>query len=196
IQSAHSRLDLAETDDQLRDVVDYLWEIALNIEDGDLTAAEKRLRQAQQALRDALERGASEEEIDRLMAELREAMQEFLREFAERAMQNREFSQQMPQDGQMMTERDIERMLDQIEDLAKSGSREQAEELLSQLENMMNNLQAGRQQQQQGGGQQSEMRQQMDRLGDIMRRQQQTMNETFRLDQMQRGQRQPGQQGQ
>ena len=35
-------------------------------------------------------------------------------------------------------------MMDQIENLAKSGNREQAQELLSQLEDMMNNLQAGR----------------------------------------------------
>ena len=36
------------------------------------------------------------------------------------------------------------------------------------------------------------MRKQMDKLGEIMRRQQETMNETFRMDQMQRGQRQDG----
>ena len=36
------------------------------------------------------------------------------------------------------------------------------------------------------------MRKQMDKLGEIMRRQQEMMNETFRMDQMQRGQRQRG----
>ena len=55
----------------------------------------------------------------------------------------------------------------------------------------MNNLQAGRMQPGQNGQQNSEMRQQMDKLGEIMRRQQEMMNETFRMDQMQ-----PGQQGQ
>ena len=48
----------------------------------------------------------------------------------------------------------------------------------------------------QSGEQNSEMRQQMDKLGEIMRRQQEMMNETFRLDQMQRGQNQRGEQGQ
>ena len=33
----------------------------------------------------------------------------------------------------------------------------------------------------------------MNKLGEIMRRQQEMMNETFRMDQMQRGQRQRGQ---
>ncbi|EKF17795.1 TIGR02302 family protein [Nitratireductor pacificus] len=202
VSGARTRLDMAETDDQLRGVVDYLWEIALVIEDGDLTAAERRLRQAQEALKQALENGASEEEIARLMDELRSAMQEFLREFAERAQQNPDLAEQMPQNGQMLSQNDLERMLDQIEDLAKSGAHEQARDLLSQLENMMNNLQAGRSQQGQQGGQQSEMRRQMDELGNLMRRQQELMNETFRMDQMQRGQRgqqgegQQGQQGQ
>lgn len=191
IMSARSRLDEARSDDQLRGVVDYLWEIAVTIEDGSLTDAERRLRMAQEALREALEEGASDEEIERLMAELREAMQEFLREFAERAMQNPEQAMPMPQDGQEMRQSDLERMMDQIEQLAKSGARDEAQQLLSQLQDMMNNLQCGRQQQQ--GGEQSEMRQQMDQLGEIMRRQQELMNETF---QMQQGQQQPGQQGQ
>ncbi|BCH22659.1 TIGR02302 family protein [Mesorhizobium sp. L-8-3] len=194
LMSARTRLKVASTDDQLRDVADYFWQIALGIEDGDLSAAEKRLAQAQEALRQALENGASDEEIDRLMKELREAMNEFLREFAERAQQNPNLADQMPQPGQELRQSDLDRMLDQIENLAKSGSRDKAQELLSQLQDMMNNLQAGRQQRRgQSGQENSEMRQRMDELGNIMRRQQEMMNETFRMDQMQRGQRQRGQ---
>ena len=126
------------------------------------------------------------------MKELRQAMDEFLREFAERAQKNPNLADQM-QPGQELRQSDIDRLMDQIENLAKSGNREQAQELLSQLENMMNNLQAGRQQQRGQNGQQGEMRKQMDKLGEIMRRQQEMMNETFRMDQMQRGQRQRGQ---
>ena len=192
LMSARTRLKVAANDNALRDVVSYLWQIALGIEEGDLSAAEKRLRQAQQALKDALERGASDEEIDKLMKELRTAMDEFLREFAERAQKNPDLADQM-QPGQELRPSDIDRLMDQIENLAKSGNREQAQELLSQLEDMMNNLQAGRQQQRGQNGQQGEMRKQMDKLGEIMRRQQEMMNETFRMDQMQRGQRQRGQ---
>ena len=97
------------------------------------------------------------------------------------------------QNGQELRQSDIDRMMDQIENLAKSGNRGQAQELLSQLEDMMNNLQAGRQQQRGQSGQSGEMRKQMDKLGEIMRRQQEMMNETFRMDQMQRGQQQRGQ---
>ncbi|ESY08089.1 hypothetical protein X753_04785 [Mesorhizobium sp. LNJC399B00] len=186
IMSARSRLKMSDSDDQLRNEVAYLWEIALGIEEGNLSSAEKRLRQAQQALQDAIKRGASDEEIEKAMKELREAMNEFLQEFAERAKQNPN-APQVQQNGRELRHSDIDRMMDQIENLAKSGDRDKAQELLSQLENMMNNLQAGRQQQD------SEMRQQMDKLGEIMRRQQEMMNDTYRMDQMQRGDnQQPG----
>ncbi|MCA0057177.1 TIGR02302 family protein [Mesorhizobium sp. B261B1A] len=190
IMSARSRLKMADSDDQLRNEVSYLWEIALGIEEGNLSAAEKRLRQAQQALQDAIKNGASDAEIEKAMKELREAMNQFLQEFAERARQNPN-APQMQQNGQELRQSDIDRMMDQIENLAKSGDRDKAQQLLSQLQDMMNNLQAGRQQQ--GGQQDSQMRQQMDKLGDILRRQQEMMNDTFRMDQMQRGERQRGQ---
>ncbi|MER9330423.1 TIGR02302 family protein [Mesorhizobium sp. M0488] len=190
IMSARSRLKQADSDDELRNEVSYLWEIALGIEEGNLSAAEKRLRQAQQALEDAIKNGASDQEIEKAMKELREAMNQFLQEFAERAKQNPN-APQMQQNGQELRQSDIDRMMDQIENLAKSGDRDKAQQLLSQLQDMMNNLQAGRQQQ--GGQQDSEMRQQMDKLGDILRRQQEMMNDTFRMDQMQRGDRQRGQ---
>ena len=189
IMSARSRLKLSESDDQLRNVVSYLWEIALGIEEGNLSAAERRLRQAQQALQDAIKNGASDQEIAKAMKELREAMNQFLQEFAQRAQQNPN-APQMQQNGRELRKSDIDRMMDQIENLAKSGDRDKAQQLLSELQDMMNNLQAGRQQQ--GGEQDSELRQQMDKLGDIMRRQQEMMNDTFRLDQMQRGQRGQG----
>ncbi|MBN9551350.1 MAG: TIGR02302 family protein [Alphaproteobacteria bacterium] len=189
IMSARSRLKLSGSDDQLRNVVSYLWEIALGIEEGNLSAAERRLRQAQQALQDAIKNGASDQEIEKAMKELREAMNQFLQEFAQRAQQNPN-APQMQQNGRELRKSDIDRMMDQIENLAKSGDRDKAQQLLSELQDMMNNLQAGRQQQ--GGEQDSELRQQMDKLGDIMRRQQEMMNDTFRLDQMQRGQRGQG----
>lgn len=192
IVSARTRLSQAQSDEALRDSADYLWEIALAIEGGSFSDAQQRLQQAQDALQRALEEGASDEEIEQLMAELREAMQDFLREWAEQAARNPDTAMQIPSDMQQLRQDDLQRMLDQLENLARSGAQEQAMDLLQQLRDMMNNLQAGNQQQP-GQGQQSEMRQQMDQLGQMMRRQQELMNETFRLDNMERGQNQQGQ---
>ncbi|WGG59492.1 TIGR02302 family protein [Brucella intermedia] len=182
-----TRLRLARSDDDLRDAADYMWQVALGIEDGNLSAAEKRLRQAQEALKNALQNGASQEEIEKLSAELRKAMQDFLREFAQRQQQNPNARRAAPDpNARMLTEKDLQRMMDQIENLARQGSRDQAQELLSQLQDLMNNLQMGQAQQGQQGqgqGQQGQMQQQMNKLGELMQRQQKTMNETFDLDQ-------------
>ncbi|WP_099865691.1 TIGR02302 family protein [Pararhizobium haloflavum] len=201
LKSARSRIEQAFNDDMLRDAADYLWDIALGIEDGDLSLAERRLRDAQRELAEALENGATDAEIQALMDELREAMQDYLQALAEE-LQNSDQAMQLPEGAMdnLLREQDLNSMLDQIENLARQGARDEAQQMLSELQRMMDNLQAGRQQQQGN----SPMRQQMDELGELMREQQQLMDETFRMDQalrerMQQGmpnQQPPGQQGQ
>ncbi len=203
IRSALERMKLARNEEQLKDTAAYLWEIALGIEDGDLSQAEKRLRDAQKNLADALQNKASDQEIARLMKELREAMQEFMNELAQR-MQNAPQSPNNMQAQNVIRQRDLQNMMDQIENLARSGNRDAAQQMLNELQRMMNNLQAGRPQRGQQGQQQqqnSQMRQQIDKLGEIMQEQQRLMDQTFKLDQalrdrMQRGNPQQGQQGQ
>lgn len=202
LQSAQSRMRLAYNEEMLKDTADYLWEIALGIEDGDLSQAEKRLRDAQNALSEALQRNAPDEEVAKLMQELREAMQQFMSELAQR-MQNAPQANMNQQAQNVLRQRDLENMMNQIENLARSGNRDAAQEMLSQLQRMMNNLQAGRPQRpgQQGQQQSSKMRQQIDKLGEILQQQQKLMDETFKLDQalrdrMQRGDPPQGGEGQ
>lgn len=194
IRTAYTRLRNAQDDDELRGIVDYLWEIALSLEQGQMNDAEKRLQAAREALRDAIENGASDEEIARLTQEMREALNNYMEELARQSQQNQNQQQQAqnPQNSQQVRPQDLNQMLDQIEDLAKQGAREQAEQLLSQMDQILDNLQAGQsgQQQQQQGGQQSQMQQQMNELGEIMRQQQELMDQTF--NQQQQGQ-EPGQ---
>ncbi|MDP9571583.1 UNVERIFIED_ORG: uncharacterized protein (TIGR02302 family) [Agrobacterium larrymoorei] len=202
LQSAQARMKLAYNEEMLKNTADYLWEIALGIEDGDLSQAEKRLRDAQDALSQALERKAPDEEIAKLMQELREAMNEFMKELAQR-MQNAPQGNMNQQAQNVLRQRDLENMMNQIENLARSGNRDAAQEMLSQMQRMMNNLQAGRPQRGQQGQQQqenSQLRQQIDKLGEIMQQQQKLMDETFKLDQalrdrMQRGDPQQGEEG-
>ena len=181
IKSARTRIKQSFNDDMYRDAADYLWDIALGIEDGDLSFAERRLREAQRALSEALQNGATDEQIQALMDELREAMQEFLQALAQNMQQD--MMAEIPPNAlqNMLRQNDLDRMLDQIENLAQSGARDQAQQLLSELQRMMNNLQMGQQQQQQGD---NPMRQQMDRLGELMQQQQQLMERTFDLEQM------------
>jgi len=77
----------------------------------------------------------------------------------------------------MLTEQQLEQMLDQIQNLAQTGARDAARQLLSQLQNMLENLQAGNPQMGDPGQQQA--MQQLNQLGDMIRRQQQLMDQTF-----------------
>ncbi|PTM96557.1 TIGR02302 family protein [Mycoplana dimorpha] len=182
ISSAQERMRLARNDDQLRETAAYLWEIALGIEDGNLSLADRRLREAQQALSEALERNAPDAEIAKLMQELRDAMQAYMQELARQAQKNGPMQQNAQQQGQILRQQDLERMMDQIENLARSGAKDQAQQLLSEMQRMLNNLQAGRRSPQQNE-QSNAMRQQMDKLGRLMQEQQKLMDQTFNLDQ-------------
>ena len=192
LHTAQRRLKQARSDDELRSVVAYLWEIANGIESFGLTDAQRRMREAQEKLSKALEEGASDEQIAKLTEELRKAMKDVMKELAEQARKNPDLAKEMPPGTDMLTQQEIDKMLDKMQDLAKQGARDEAKELLSQLNEMMNNLQAGKGQQQGGEGQ-SAMGEQMNKLGDMMRRQQQLMDETQRMEQG--GEGQPGDQG-
>lgn len=189
IESALARMKLAKGDEQLKDTAQYLWDIALGIEEGDLSLAERRLRDAQQNLADVLNRNAPDAEIKKLMDELRKAMQDYMNELAER-LQN--MPMQPNQNAQnFLRQQDLQRMMDQIENLARSGNRDAAQQMLSDLQRLMNNLQTARPQR---GQQQenSQLTQQMDKLGQILRDQQKLMEQTFRLDQQLRDRMQRG----
>ena len=83
-------------------MIAQLWNIALRIEDGNLTDAERALRAAQERLSKALEEGASDEEIQKLMQELRQALAQFLEQLSKQA-QNQPPMQGMDRNSQFMT---------------------------------------------------------------------------------------------
>jgi uncharacterized protein (TIGR02302 family) len=174
-------------------VVPLLWETALRIEDGHTSMAERDLRRAQQELQDALARGASDEEIDRLTRELKDALDRYLQALAQ-DMQNHPGDDTTPIDpSKMLTERDLQRMLDRARDLAKSGAQQQARELLSQLQDMLENLRTARpgEMRQRGGSQAEQM---MRGLQDLMQHQQQLLDRSFRAQRRQGQGEQPGDQ--
>ncbi|MEI9900757.1 MAG: DUF4175 family protein [Hyphomicrobium sp.] len=74
LRAAYRTLDRDTSRQGLKSVIDGLWDLALHIEDGDLSDAEKALKEAQDKLADALEKGAPDSEIDNLMQDLRQAL--------------------------------------------------------------------------------------------------------------------------
>jgi uncharacterized protein (TIGR02302 family) len=185
---AQVRLRQGNDKDSIAGVEQLLWDTALRIEDGRMAVAEQDLRRLQQQLQDALARNAPDAEIERLMSELRQALDRYLQSLAEELQRNPEAAMQPVDPSKVITGRDLQRMLDRAREMARSGARDQARELLSQMQNMLENLRAARPGQMQRGTNQAQ--QLMRGLQDLMQRQQQLLDKSFRA------QRQPGQPGQ
>src|SRR6185437_5346042 len=182
----------------------FMWDMALAIEDGDLANAAEELRRLQDQLMDALERGAPDEEIRALMDKLRQAMARYMQQLARNAQRGNQQMGQIPPGARMMSQKDLQDLLKAIEDLARTGNRDMARQMLAQLMQMLENMkmmagrggqpgQQGGQQQGQNNPQQNAMNDALQGLGDLLGGQRQLLDRTFRA---QRGQGQQGQQGQ
>jgi uncharacterized protein (TIGR02302 family) len=143
LHEAINGLRRGRTDDELRTVADGLWAMALSLEGGDLSASERDLRAAEQNLREALSRGASEEEIARLTNELRAALDKFLQALSRQALHDgaKRSAPRPDGSGRSLTEQDLKSMLDQMAKAGKTGDLAQAQELLDELQDMLENLQ-------------------------------------------------------
>lgn len=194
LRSAVGRLMRNAGPDTVPSTIAMLWDVALRIEDGNLSLAERELRDAQKALMDALDNNAPAEEIDRAVQRLEQAMKEFMDALAQQeAQQQPQKGQPQNQgpadpDAQSMTRDEVEDMVRQMRDLAQSGNHEAARQMLSQLQQLMENLQNGQpqppqdSQTNQKGEALSELTQ---KLRELQKKQQQLMDETFSQQQEQ-----------
>ena len=190
IRRLEAATDYGTLTEEARDeMASVLWDIALLVEEGDLSDALERLRRAQERLAEAMENGATDEEIAELMQELREAMNDYMRQLAEQSQQD---PNQEAQQGEMqeMTQSQLDDMLQELQELMEQGRMEEAQRLLEQLRQMMENMQVT---QGPGQGQQSPGQQAMEGLAETLREQQELSDEAFRDLQEQFN---PGQQGQ
>lgn len=172
-------LDTAER----ADLEALLWRIALQIENGDLSGAKARLKRAQERLSQALQNGASKDEIAGLMDELRQATKDYMSELA----QNMDPNQQQQAQGQQqtITADQLQQMLDKIQQLSENGQTEEAQQLLDDLQKFMDNMQMA---QGSGSGQPQPGSSQQQQMQDGLQEQQQLSDEAFQQLQKQFGQ--------
>ncbi|QUJ76864.1 TIGR02302 family protein [Sulfitobacter albidus] len=164
------------------DIAQDMWDLALELEIGDLDDARERMQRAQERLNEAMKNGASDEEIAELMQELRRATEEYMqqlqREQAERQDGQQQGQQQQQGETMQMTQDDLQRMMDRIQELMEEGRMAEAEEALRELQEMMENMQVTEGQQGQGG--QSPGEQAMEGLAETLREQQGLSDQAFR----------------
>src|SRR5437764_4276590 len=200
LRSIYWQLARAKSDDQLREVVGRMWDMAVHLEDGSISDAEQALRAAEEALRQALERGASDEELKRLTDQLRAALDKFLQALAEQMRRNpQQLARPLDPNTRQLRPQDLRNMIDRLEQMARSGAKDAARRMLQELQSMLENLQMARPGQQMDSDADDDMMAALDELGDMIRKQQQLRDRTFQQGQDQRRQRgprgQPNQQG-
>ncbi|MEL6409600.1 MAG: TIGR02302 family protein [Pseudomonadota bacterium] len=169
------------TDEAQEEIAQALWDLAIVLEDGDIGDALERMRAAQERLSEAMRNGASDEEIARLMQELREATNDFLRQRAQQAQRDGESDEQGEQQGQQnaqnLSQQDLQDMMDRIQELMEQGRFAEAQQALEEFQQMMENMRVT---QGQGQGGQSEGQQAMEGLAETLREQQGLSDDAFR----------------
>ena len=188
MRTAQARLILDKDNSSIVPVQQLLWDTALRIEEGRTPGVQQDLRNAMKTLQDAIANNAPDAEIQRLMKQVQEAMNRYLRALAQQ-MQNMDPSQLPPADpSQTLSMRDLQQMLNKAGDLARTGARDQARQMLSQLQQMLENLRMARPNPGQNG-----QNQQMGQMQQMMRQQRQLLDRSFNQSrQGQQGQPQPG----
>jgi uncharacterized protein (TIGR02302 family) len=183
LRTAYYRLTRDDDVKLLAATYELLWDLALRVEDGDLSLAERELRAAQEALRKALANNASPEEIEALMQDMKKALGRFLQALNEKNQRLGE-NNQLPQGdrNQEIKAQDLAKILETIENLAKSGANDAAQKMLSELQNLLESLQAGGPSTA-NSQDQSILSDMIQELGNMINQQQRLLDDTFKSDQ-------------
>ena len=186
LRTAAGRLVLNDaTPPTIEAVQKLLWDTALRVEDGELSLAERELREIERKLMDLLAQDhVDQAELDKLLEEMRQAIDKMLQAMAEQMqemMQNGEMNADDMQEvdpNRVIERQDLMDMLERARQMAQSGAKDAAREMLSQLREMMENLRAGRPQMM--SPEQLAAREMMRQLQDLAEQQQRLMDETFK----------------
>ena len=188
LRIAQGRLVFERTTQGVASVQRLLWDIALRIEDGELSLARRELMEVQKKLMEAMEGKADNQEVERLMDELQQALDKYL-EALRKELAARGFQEPPPNlPMEILQSDELQRMIDEARDLARAGAMEAAREMLARLKEMLENIQAGLQPGQPRQDIQQAMKL-MDGLRSLTKEQQQLLDKTFK--QLQGRQNQP-----
>lgn len=173
-----------------------LWQIALRAELGTLADARQALDAAQQALNDAMARGADATEMSALFDAYERAMQNYMAALAREAMENGEMAGGQGGAGMDTLNADmLQELLDALREATELGDTEGARRALAQLQELLRNLQMNLA----GGGEgqgdsplAQALREALGELGDALGEQRELMDETFEESREGSGAPEPG----
>ncbi|MEQ9362112.1 MAG: DUF4175 family protein, partial [Rhodospirillales bacterium] len=174
-------------DAEIASVQKLLWDTALRIEDGDFAVAERELLDLQDKVMQAMREGADSKEVQRLMEQLRQALDEYLKALTEQM--TRQDLKDLPAfdpNMQSLQSRDLQDMLDRARELAKNGAMDAARQMLAQLQKALDQIRRGMAMAPQEQQQMTEAKRLMDGLRELTERQRGLLDETFQRAQKDR----------
>lgn len=165
----------ARSADDIARVQELLWQMASALEQGGLLDAAEQLRRLQQLLSQALAQGAPQSTIDALLRRYEQALGRYLQALAQNGAHG---SSPLPANAKVITPQDLEAMLKAIQQLAQTGARGKAQQMLAMLQNLLENMHSGAGS---GGGQVDKaLGEAMKGMGDVIGRQRQLLDKSLR----------------
>jgi hypothetical protein len=140
---AGSRLRMHDDLGAVASVRGILWDTAMRIEQGDVPLAERQLEDARKALLDALHRGASQSEIERLMDALQQALDRYLAAAAAAMARGGQTAMPLDPRAQMLRSEDLKDLIETARQLSRSGGREGAMRMLAELQRALDGIRSG-----------------------------------------------------
>jgi uncharacterized protein (TIGR02302 family) len=180
LRTAYWSLMTGHTADDVARVQGLLWQTAVALEDSGVLSAAEQLRQLQQLLSQALAQGAPQNVIDALLDRYRQALQRYMQALAQNAPQS---GGAVPPNAKVLRAEDLEAMLKAIQQMAQTGSRAKAQEMLAMLQGLLENLHINGTTAGQGGPGDKAMSDAIQGLGDLMGRQRQLLDKSYRQGQ-------------
>ncbi len=191
---AKSRLGLDTGPQAVPSVRDLLWQTALRIEQGDVPLAERQVEEARRRLLDALQRDASQSEIERLMDELQQALDRYLAAVAAELAGRGENPVPVDRQSRILDSDDLKDLIETARQLARTGGRDEAMQMLAELQRALDRIRSGLRSN--GANQDvAEAQQLMKTLRDLSDRQQSLLDESFQRLRDSAGDRQHGSRG-
>jgi uncharacterized protein (TIGR02302 family) len=162
-------------------VEDLLWQMAESLEQQGLLDAAQELRRLQAAITQALGANAPQNVIDKLLSQYNDAMQRYMQALANSPPTPQQ--QMQAQNQKNITQKDIDDLLKVIQQLAASGNRQQAAQMMAMLQQMMENLKMAK-----GSGgnnspqsaQSKALNDAIQKMGDMMGQQRSLLDKTMR----------------
>ena len=146
LQTAASRLEKSPSPETALMAMDVMWNVAIKLEDGNLSLAMRKLKDAHQDLSNAIQTpDLPEKELEKKLETLQDSLSTYMQEFSRELQKQMESDETLPKVSPEILEETLNpealaEFLNQLEKNVLRRDREKSEQLLSQLEQLMETL--------------------------------------------------------